>query len=145
MRGLLSIGVLLLLTTLGGLAVADSTESAPTISQLVRRSLANESLWQVQPLRLEADNYDPSLAKLELLRTSIVARDWHGAFAVSGEGSLLSDSFRLTRSSRMMIGRVTFGNWRVMPYAHVGLGEWRIDRDFLPLSQANQEFASQFS
>ncbi|MEO6418657.1 MAG: hypothetical protein ABIP39_04580 [Polyangiaceae bacterium] len=45
----------------------------------------------------------------------------------------------------MMVGRVTFGNWRFVPFAHLGLGEWRIDRDFLPLMQRDQEFATQFS
>ncbi len=146
MRRFLSVGVILISATLGGVAVADSTDSAPlTLSQLVKRSLASGRPQPRQRPRIEPDRSDPSIAKLDLLHTSIVARDWRGAFAISGAGSLLSDSFRLTRSSRMMVGRITLGNWRLVPFAHLGLGEWRTDRDFLPFMPRNQEFATQFS
>lgn len=149
MRGALSVGVMLLASTLAGKASADSTDSAPlNISQLIQRSLAAGSARPAEPrlpVRVDPDRADPLASKLDLLRASVVARDWRGAFAVSGDRSLLSDSFRLTRSSRMIVGRVTLGNWRVRPYAHLGLGEWRIDRDFLPLLPKNQEFATQLS
>ena len=148
MRGALFIGVMLLSTTFGGIASADAIDSAQTLNlaQIVRPSHAAPEKPTLPPrIHAEPDRVEPARPKLDLLRASVVARDWRGAFAVAGERSLLSDSFRLTRSSRMIVGRVTVGIGRLRPFAHLGLGEWRVDRDFLPLSPLDQEFATQLS
>ena len=146
MRRALSIGVMLLATSVAGM---DSTDSAPAfnLAQLVRPNFAAAPETPTQRLRVRVnpDRADSKPAKVDPLRISLVARDWRGAMGVVGERSLLSDSFRLTRSSRMIVGRVMLETGRLRPYAHLGLGEWRIDRDILPLSPKDQEFATQLS
>ena len=149
MRRALSIGGLLLATSVAGMASADATDSAPALNlaQLVRPRVAAAPGKPLQPPRVhvDPDRADSTRAKVDVVRTSLVARDWRGAVRVAGERSLLSDSFRLTRSSRMIVGRVTLETGRLRPYAHLGLGEWRVDRDVLPLSPRDQEFATQLS
>ncbi len=75
---------------------------------------------------------------------SIVARDWNGSFALVGK-DLASDNIRLTRSSRMLVSRVTLGDAKIKPFAHFAVGEWRYDPYLLPLMPRNQEYATQFS
>jgi hypothetical protein len=75
---------------------------------------------------------------------SLVARDWNGSFALVGK-DLASDNIRLTRSSRMLVSRVTLGDGKIKPFAHFGVGEWRYDPYLLPLMPRNQEYATQFS
>lgn len=76
---------------------------------------------------------------------SLVARDWKGAMAIAGGRTLPTDIIRLTRSSRMLLGRLSVGDGPVVPFAHVGYGEWRYDTDFLPFMPNDQEFAAQMS
>jgi len=77
------------------------------------------------------------------LRLSLVMRDWKGAMSLLGRGAVASDQIRLTRSSRMLMGRITVGDGPIVPFVHFGAGEWRYDPDLVPFVR-NQEFASQF-
>jgi len=79
------------------------------------------------------------------LRFSLVARDWKGAYSIFGH-AVATDEIRLTRSSRMLIGRISAGDGPLVPFFHVGVGEWRYDPDhLLPPSLSDQEYATQFS
>ncbi len=79
------------------------------------------------------------------LRFSLVARDWKGAYSILGH-SVPTDQIRITRSSRMLVGRISVGDGPIVPFFHVGAGEWRYDPDMLPSSTPrDQEFAMQFS
>jgi hypothetical protein len=78
------------------------------------------------------------------LSPALVARDWRGSYAVFGK-DLPSDNIRLTRSSRMLLARLTMGDGRIKPFAHFGVGEWRFDPFLMPLVPRNQEYATQFS
>ncbi len=78
------------------------------------------------------------------LRVSMVARDWSGAYSLSG-GTLVSDQVRLSRSSRMVLTRVRADLGRIQPYVHTGLGEWRYDPAILTLLPRNQEYAIQLA
>lgn len=78
------------------------------------------------------------------LRVSMVARDWSGAYSLSG-GTMVSDEVRLSRSSRMVLTRVRADLGRIQPYVHTGLGEWRYDPAILTLLPRNQEYAIQLA
>jgi len=75
-------------------------------------------------------------------RTAVVARDWGGALALHGRG-VATDDVRLSRSSRMVLGRVLLGDGTFVPFAHVGAGQWRYDPEVLPFMPRNQEYATQ--
>ena len=107
----------------------------------------------VQPLRAPLLIDKPALApspSLEQpvlnppLRLSLVARDWGGAFNLAG-GKMVSDEVRLSRSSRMVVGRARIDLGKFQPYVHAALGEWRYDPTILPLLPRNQEYATQFA
>jgi hypothetical protein len=74
-------------------------------------------------------------------RVSLVARDWGASQLLWGQLSL-TDQMRLTRSSRMVVTRVRFANGRLVPFAQVGVGEWRVDSTLMPtLSNASHTAA----
>lgn len=73
---------------------------------------------------------------------SIVARDWGDARRLAGRLST-TDVFRLSRSSRMVITRVRVGDGIIVPFAQVGLGQWRIDTDLKPGWACDTELAAQ--
>jgi len=79
------------------------------------------------------------------LHPSLIARDWKGAMAIAGGSTLPTDEIRLTRSSRMMLGRLSLGDGPIVPFAHFGVGEWRYDPELLPLMPHNEEYAAQAS
>ncbi|WP_394835085.1 hypothetical protein LVJ94_52160 [Pendulispora rubella] len=92
-----------------------------------------------------SNEHDPKKSAFQpALRLSLIARDWKGAISLVGRGAVPSDQIRLTRSSRMLIGRVTVGTGPLVPFVHVGAGEWRYDPDLQPFTPRNQEFATQF-
>jgi hypothetical protein len=62
---------------------------------------------------------------------SLVARDWGGPRLFVGHLSTV-DRIRFGRSSRMLVGRVRVPLGSVLPFAQLGLGQWRIDTDLLP-------------
>jgi hypothetical protein len=73
---------------------------------------------------------------------SVVARDWGGAQSLIGPLAL-TDRLRLSRSSRMVIGRLCITHASVAPFAQAGLGQWRIDTDLLPVMPRDVELAGQ--
>ncbi len=78
------------------------------------------------------------------LRLSLVARDWEGAYTVTG-GTMVTDELRLSRSSRMAVARARLDMGAFQPYVHAAMGEWRYDPAILPLLPANKEYASQLA
>jgi hypothetical protein len=74
---------------------------------------------------------------------TLVARDWHNARILSGDVLALTDQMRVTRSTRMVFGRVHLAGGRVAPFAQFGVGEWRVDRDIVPNYACDQELAAQ--
>jgi hypothetical protein len=76
-------------------------------------------------------------------RLSLVARDWRNARMLSGDVLALTDKMRVTGSSRMVLGRVYLGGGRIAPFAQLGAGQWRVDRDIIPNYACDQELAAQ--
>jgi hypothetical protein len=76
-------------------------------------------------------------------RVSLVARDWRNARILSGDVLALTDKMRVTGSSRMVLGRIYLGGGRIAPFAQLGAGEWRVDRDIVPNYSCDQERAAQ--
>jgi hypothetical protein len=73
---------------------------------------------------------------------SLIARDWGGAQLLLGHLAL-TDQLRLSRSSRMVVTRVRLADGRFAPFAHVGLGQWRVDTDLMPVLPRDVELATQ--
>jgi hypothetical protein len=73
---------------------------------------------------------------------SLIARDWGGAQLLLGHLTL-TDQLRLSRSSRMVVTRVRLADGRFAPFAHVGLGQWRVDTDLMPVLPRDVEVATQ--
>ncbi len=74
---------------------------------------------------------------------SLIARDWGGAQLLVGHLAL-TDRLRLSRSSRMFVSRVRLADGRFAPFAHVGLGQWRVDTDLMPVLPRDVELAAQY-
>jgi hypothetical protein len=77
------------------------------------------------------------------LALSLVARDWGGAQLLVGHLSLI-DQLRLIQSSRMFVTRVRVGEGAIVPFAHLGLGQWRVDTELMPSLPRDVEVAAQF-
>jgi len=75
-------------------------------------------------------------------RMSLVARDWGSSQLLVGNLTL-TDQLRLTRSSRMVVSRVRLAEGRLVPFAQLGIGEWRVDRSLVPALPLNQQLAVQ--
>jgi hypothetical protein len=75
-------------------------------------------------------------------RMSVVARDW-GASQLLVGNLTLTDQLRLTRSSRMVVSRVRLAEGRLVPFAQLGIGEWRVDRSLVPTLPLNQQLAAE--
>jgi hypothetical protein len=73
---------------------------------------------------------------------SLIARDWGSAQLLLGHLTL-TDQLRLSRSSRMVVTRVRLADGRFAPFAHVGLGQWRVDTDLMPVLPRDVEVATQ--
>ncbi|MGD0524984.1 MAG: hypothetical protein ABSE49_07565 [Polyangiaceae bacterium] len=73
---------------------------------------------------------------------ALVARDW-GVSQVLWGNLAVTDQFRLSRSSRMVVTRVRLAEGRLMPFVHVGVGQWRADTSVVPLLQSDTQLASQ--
>jgi hypothetical protein len=56
---------------------------------------------------------------------SIVARDWQGATHLAGGPMSVTDAIRTSRASRMLVARVGLGGGKIVPYVHLGAGQWR--------------------
>ena len=75
-------------------------------------------------------------------RMSLVARDWGSSQLLVGNLTV-TDHLRLTRSSRMVVSRVRLTEGRLVPFAQLGIGEWRVDRTLVPALPLNQQLAAQ--
>jgi hypothetical protein len=73
---------------------------------------------------------------------SIVARDWGVSQLLWGHLTV-ADQLRLSRSSRMGLGRLRLGGGLVAPFVQVGVGQWRADSRVLAWSPAETELAGQ--
>jgi hypothetical protein len=76
-------------------------------------------------------------------RLSLIARDWNGSLRLAGDRLSLTDSIRLSASTRMVVGRARLSPTRFTPFIQVGVGQWRIDRVYMPLSPVSEEIAGQ--
>jgi hypothetical protein len=75
-------------------------------------------------------------------RATLVARDWGGAIVLMGHLSP-TDQFRLSRSTRMIMGRVHVPIGRFTPFVQLGLGQWRLDPGLFPSCVRDVESAGQ--
>ncbi len=75
---------------------------------------------------------------------SRVARDWGAARRLAGGPLALTDALRVSRSCRMVMTRMRLGEGRLVPFAQLGLGQWRVDTDFVPHLPRDVELAAQF-
>ena len=75
-------------------------------------------------------------------KVSLVARDWGGAKALVGGDIALTDALRTSHSYRMALTRFRLGSGRFVPFAQVGLGEYRIDTDVIPNHVPDTELAA---
>ena len=73
---------------------------------------------------------------------SLIARDWGGAQLLVGRLAV-TDQVRLSRSSRMVVTRVRLADGRFAPFAQLGLGQWRVDTDLMPVLPHDVELAGQ--
>ena len=75
-------------------------------------------------------------------RLALVARDW-GVSQVLWGHLAVTDQLRLSRSSRMVVARLRLADGRLSPFAHVGLGQWRVDTSVVPALPTDVELAGQ--
>jgi hypothetical protein len=73
---------------------------------------------------------------------SFVARDWGVSQVVWGHLTV-ADQLRLSRSSRMVVGRLRFAGGRLAPFAQIGVGQWRIDTTVIATLPTDVELAGQ--
>ena len=76
-------------------------------------------------------------------RVTLVARDWASSTRLIGDRLSLVEQMRLSASTRMVVGRVRLSGARFTPFIQIGLGQWRVDRTYLPLTPRTIEIASQ--
>ena len=74
---------------------------------------------------------------------TLVARDWAGTQLLRGDHVSLTDQLRLSRSTRMVVMRVSLADSRFSPFMQIGLGEWRIDTELVPVLPHDTEPAAQ--
>jgi len=75
-------------------------------------------------------------------RLALVARDW-GVSQVLWGHLAVTDQFRLSRSSRMVVSRLRLADGRFTPFVHVGVGQWRADTSVVPMLPTDVELAGQ--
>jgi hypothetical protein len=75
-------------------------------------------------------------------RLALVARDW-GVSQVLWGHLAVTDQFRLSRSSRMVVTRVRLADGRFTPFVHAGVGQWRADTSVVPSLSSDMELAGQ--
>ena len=76
-------------------------------------------------------------------KVTLVARDWTSSTRLAGDRLSVLDSVRLAASTRMVVGRARLSNARFTPFVQAGLGQWRVDRTYLPLTPRTIEVAAQ--
>lgn len=104
---------------------------------------------QTKPRAPAAANDDPSPQNMGNAwfgvapRVTLVARDWASSTRLIGDRLSLVEQMRLSASTRMVVGRARLSGTRFTPFVQVGLGQWRVDRRYLPLTPHTIEIASQ--
>lgn len=73
---------------------------------------------------------------------SLVARDW-GMSQVLWGHLTVTDQLRLSRSSRMGVGRLRLAGGRIAPFVQLGVGQWRVDGRVVAGLPADTELAGQ--
>lgn len=76
-------------------------------------------------------------------RVTLVARDWASSTRLIGDRLSLVEQMRLSASTRMVVGRARLSEARFTPFLQIGLGQWRVDRTYLPFTPHTIEVASQ--
>ena len=76
-------------------------------------------------------------------RVTLVARDWASSTRLAGDRLSLVEEMRLSASTRMVVGRARLSAARFTPFLQAGIGQWRVDRNYLPLTPHLIEVASQ--
>ena len=76
-------------------------------------------------------------------RVTLVARDWASSTRLAGDRLSVVEQLRLAASTRMVVGRARLSGARFTPFVQVGLGQWRVDRNYLPLTPRTIEVATQ--
>lgn len=76
-------------------------------------------------------------------RVTLVARDWASSTRLAGDRLGVIDAVRLAQSTRMVVARARLSNARFTPFLQLGMGQWRVDRNYLPFTPSNIEVASQ--
>jgi hypothetical protein len=79
------------------------------------------------------------------LHFSFVARDWREAYSITDGHPLVFDRVRLVRSSRMAVSRLSLTEGRIVPFAEVSVGQWRLDPDLMPTMPRDTELAAQLA
>lgn len=77
-------------------------------------------------------------------RVTLVARDWASSTRLLGDRLSVVEQMRLSASTRMVVSRVRLSAARFTPFMQIGLGQWRVDRNYLPLTPPTIEIATQF-
>jgi len=77
------------------------------------------------------------------IHVAILARDWQGAQRLLGSHLCATDALRVSRSSRMVVTRFILSDGRIAPFAQLGLGQWRLDPELLPIFRSDTELAGQ--
>ncbi|HEY3817426.1 MAG TPA: hypothetical protein VGL81_09660 [Polyangiaceae bacterium] len=75
-------------------------------------------------------------------RLALVARDW-GVSQVLWGHLAVTDQFRLSRSSRMVVTRLRLADGRFAPFVHIGVGQWRADTSVVPTLSNDVDLAGQ--
>ena len=65
-------------------------------------------------------------------RVALILRDWEGGHRLAGGYLSVTDAIRMSRSSRMLMGRVSLTSGFIMPFVQFGAGQWRVDKDMQP-------------
>jgi len=95
------------------------------------------------------ERHEPSASPDAFLGSSLtfsfVARDWRHSYSLTDGKALLFDRIRLISSSRMAVQRVSLAGGRLLPYAEVSFGQWRVDPELMPYIHTDNELAAQIA
>jgi hypothetical protein len=75
---------------------------------------------------------------------TLVARDWRSSMRLAGDRLSLVDAMRLSASTRMVVGRARWSGSRFTPFLQIGIGQWRVDHTYLPLTPNTEDVAGQW-
>ena len=104
-----------------------------------------EAAAQAQAAEHHEPSAPPSAFLGSTLHFSFVARDWRHAYSLTDGKPLVFDRVRVISSSRMAVQRVGLVGGRLMPYAEVSFGQWRVDPELMPYIHSDTEVAAQFA